>query len=144
MAPFSGSPLRVQTGAELKGFHTCRAKDSGRSSSCCVPGCRMPVAEDPAFLLPCCLFDPFTSPFGDPKSPLLCQPTQRVQRHQDEGHNHLLVSREAFLSQLGRHLLGCPIEKSEAGVASHPPPSAGHSYTVPRCLDLAFYWECWH
>lgn len=93
-APFPGSPLRVQTGAELKGFHTYRAKDSGRSSSCCVPGCRMPAAGDPAFLLPCCLFDPFASPFGDPKSLLLCQPTQRAQRHQDEGHNHALVSRE--------------------------------------------------
>lgn len=52
-------------------------------------------------------------------------------------------SRETFISQLGRCPLGCPIEE-ESGAGSHPPPSAGQSYTAPCSLELTLYWECWH
>lgn len=90
MAPFLGSPPRMQIGTELRRFHTCGAKDLGRSLSLCVLGCSRPVGEAPAFPLPCCLFHLFALPLGDPKSPL--QSTQGVNRHQDEGHEPPLGS----------------------------------------------------
>jgi len=69
-AAFPRSAPRMQTGAELRGFHTCRAKGLGRSWSLCVPGCSVPVCEALASALPCCLSHPFALSLGDSKSPL--------------------------------------------------------------------------
>lgn len=133
--PFPGSPLRMQTGAERRGFHTCRVKDLARSSPVCMPGCRMPLGALPAapFLpLLCLLVTPRV-----PSSESLPRGSRDIKTRNTSLLWVAVKERAADLSfpSWAACPLGCPIEERSRG-SSQLPLSAGHPGTACCSLPL--------
>lgn len=78
---------------------------------CQAAGCLLLKTQH--FSFPAASLIPLLRPLGDPKNPLQCQPTKMRDTATPWCPGK---SRGAFLSQLGRHALECPVEeKSGAG-----------------------------
>lgn len=154
---FPGSPLRMQIGAELRGFHTCRVKGLGRSSSFCVPGCSMPAGEAAAFPLPfssLCLASWFTPRIQSNHSP---PRGSRDIKIKDMSFPWVAVKERAgelsFPSWAGSTSMGLSHQGEVQGLVTHwccftvtsISRTPQHSPTAPHCCsDTAFCWEHWH